>query len=741
MCSRVRGFGIAICLGMLACGRQPASSAEPPDPDIPELETTKPAGALRVDRAAPKTNEEAALLERFYSHRKSAAPDYEHLALALGNAAPETGPEFDVSGARFFDEVSERLELTADQRQQLQRRGAISVTARDRETMGGIYASLWQAELPTFITTDSILHAWHKTYDHVLQDKEVTTFSGAYRDLLASVQEQLLTELKQPSPKLSDAAAHLELYLCVASTLLTPLDEQSQWSSEVDTEPPPVTPGPRIAKIQDVEAIVRAAYEQQPAEVPRFGEVDFSQFKPRGHYTKSMGLARYFRAVMWMGRADTGFDLRSLDATRVALMLALLAEHSGKLPVFEKAQAAIDYFVGSSNGLSLVKAVQVVRQSGLKSLRELEDDARVEALRQQLMAAAAPTRVTSQAVMSAGKDTPVPPIFQLSSQRFTIDSFVHQRVSFDRIDGRTMVDGLDVFAAMGNAEATRLLKPDLVQYAFSPDLHALQTTIAELSPAYWQTNIYTRWFDALRALHRTPEGPELPDFFRTQTWQRKQLNNQLASWAELRRDTILYVAQVYGSILCEFPEVYLEPYPDFYDRVHDMALEAQTRLDEKYAFNGFIDIMGKLSDIARRELTQKGLNSEDQNFLKALVKRHVSGGGCGGPTIEWTGWYRHLYPAQDMFDFEPVIADVYTDPNTGAVLNAATAAPEMMVITFQTSDGPTVYVGPVASYRQFVGGRMNDEEWEAAVLGGKAPAAPSWYTLSAGKGVTPKAHE
>lgn len=740
MDSRTRGIGLAVCLGLLACGRQPAASAGAPDPDIPELETTKPADATRLERAEPKTNEEAALLERFYIHRKGAAPDYEHLAATLGTSAPVAGPEFDVTSARYFDEIAERLQLTPAQREQLQQRGAISLATGGRQTMGGIYASLWQAELPAFITTDSILHAWHKTYDNVLQQKEISTFSGAYRDLLAGINEQLLTELGQPSPKLLDAATHLELYLCVARTLLEPPDERSGWSSEVDTEPPSAV-GPHLAKIQDVETIVRAAYSQQVTDVPRFGEVDFTQFKPRGHYTNGVGLARYFRAVMWMGRADTGFDIRSLHATRIALMLAVLAEHSGKLPAFEKVQAAIDYFVGSSNGLPLVKVAQVVRRAGVKSLTELEDDARVEALRTQLLVAASPTRVTSQPEMSAGRDTPAPLVFQLSNQRFTIDSFVHQRVSFDRIAGRTMVDGLDVFAAMGNAEATRLLKPDLVQYAFSADMHALQTTIAELSPGYWQTNIYTRWFDALRTLHRTPEGPELPDFFRAQTWQRKQLNNQLASWAELRRDTILYVAQVYSSILCDFPEVYLEPYPDFYDRIHDMALEAQTRLDEKYAFGGFIDVMGKLSDIARRELTIKGLNPADQTFLKALVKRHVSGGGCGGPTIEWTGWYRHLYPAQDMFDFEPVIADVFTDPNSGRVLNAATAAPEMMVLTFQTSDGPTVFAGPVASYRQFVGGRMNDEEWEAIILRGGAPPAPGWYSLSAGKGVTPKPHE
>src|SRR6185295_5090486 len=32
--------------------------------------------------------------------------------------------------------------------------------------------------------------------------------------------------------------------------------------------------------------------------------VDFSQFKPRGHYAERVRLERYFQTVMWLGRID-----------------------------------------------------------------------------------------------------------------------------------------------------------------------------------------------------------------------------------------------------------------------------------------------------------------------------------------------------------------------------------------------------------------------------------------------------
>src|SRR5205814_9245997 len=43
-------------------------------------------------------------------------------------------------------------------------------------------------------------------------------------------------------------------------------------------------------------------------------KIDWSQFKPRGHYTKSPALGRYFRTMMWLGRVDVGFHLAAPDA-------------------------------------------------------------------------------------------------------------------------------------------------------------------------------------------------------------------------------------------------------------------------------------------------------------------------------------------------------------------------------------------------------------------------------------------
>jgi hypothetical protein len=83
---------------------------------------------------------------------------------------------------------------------------------------------------------------------------------------------------------------------------------------------------------------------------------DFSQYVPRGHYTASETLQRYFRALLYAGRV--GFFLRDSDATGVS---AALAEHTvaalrlsqmimgGRLRRLYERAAPLDAFAGPSD--------------------------------------------------------------------------------------------------------------------------------------------------------------------------------------------------------------------------------------------------------------------------------------------------------------------------------------------------------------------------------------------------------
>jgi hypothetical protein len=355
----------------------------------------------------------------------------------------------------------------------------------------------------------------------------------------------------------------------------------------------------------------------------------------------------------------------------------------------------------------------------------LSNNAKVRKLAVQLAHHGPEDRVTSQGIFSTEKKPP-PLVFQLASQRFTLDSFVHDQLSADEIPRRHMVTAPEVFAAFGGDEATRLIASDIEKYRMSDEVGALRKTIADLPPSYWEQNLYTRWLDALRTLDDVPDSPNFPKLFVGRGWQRKQIQTQLASFAELRRDTILYVAQAYSSIVCDFPDIYVEPYPEFFDKMEQMALGASRHLNDGAFFKRFADIMARLERAAQTQIDGRELSKGDRKFLYHLVKRDVSRMGCGPPTITWTGWYKQLFADGDVNLWEPVIADVFTDPNTDQALNVATGSPELAIISIETKKGPGLFVGPISSYREFTGQRMNDQQWQKAPKTNKAPQPPKW---------------
>jgi len=98
----------------------------------------------------------------------------------------------------------------------------------------------------------------------------------------------------------------------------------------------------------------------------------------------------------------------------------------------------------------------------------------------------------------------------------------------------------------------------------------------------WYQSLYTSWLFTLKPLLEQ-FGTGYPSFMQNTSYQDKSLNTSLASWAQLRHDTILYVKQSYtmsegGGGPEELPpRGYVEPIPEFYNRL--LVLTQMTEKD------------------------------------------------------------------------------------------------------------------------------------------------------------------
>ncbi len=649
------------------------------------------------------------------------------------------------------------------------RNGFVSIDHGQRYSFGSAYYGIYTRDLPVLVTTDSILHAWHRSYDKVLSELETQTLTFVLQDVLSRTH----AALKERTP--SEADKDIDLYVTIARNLLAGLgNSEDKGASKVK----PIDSA--FGQEDMVNAILHKVSSGQ-IETPQTGTsttiyggkryVDWSQFQPRGHYTKTIELKRYFRTMMWLGRADCGFNVMPPDGTwgievnadrelRAATNLSLLLRQTKAHAALAAMDELLAFFVGASDNLSAKHLLPMLDASSIAS----SNDAQGEAFKSLRAAIALNPRgnqgIRSQVLLSdpASTHNVLPPaLFQLFGQRFTIDSFILSQVMFDSIvfqgkkQERFMPDGLDVMAALGDDEAVRLLRTELRRWNYSANLHAARDFIANIESNDWNSNIYNGWLGSLRLLDDRPTRGAFPEAMQTTAWQRKQLQTQLASWAELCHDTILYAKQSYTAFAgCEYPTGYVEPYPAFFAAMRQVSdtsatglrtfghrLEHQApggkpqRALERYAvfFQRFSTTMARLETLARKELASERFTQDDVAFLKKTID--IRGGGSGPPSYD--GWYPTLFFSEyDAASWDPTIADIHTDPNGGKVREVAVGDVNFLMMAIDNDGERRVYVGPVYSYYAFdqpASKRLTDEAWQDAIRTRRTPPRPAWTNV------------
>ena len=232
---------------------------------------------------------------------------------------------------------------------------------------------------------------------------------------------------------------------------------------------------------------------------------------------------------------------------------------------------------------------------------------------------------------------------------------------------------------------------------------------------------------------------------RTEAWQLKQLQTQLASWSELRHNTVLYAKQSYtAGEKCEYPTGYVEPYPETYARIKTFADEAARRIaaaDYKLANADFTDTkqrqveffkqmaqtLDRLEVLSRKELAAELFTDDDRKWLKQTID--IRGGGSGPP--KYSGWYCQLYygGGAAAAEWDPTVVDVHADPDSQSVLEEGVGSCNFLVMAIDNESDRMIYVGPAYSYYEFqqpADNRLTDPQWNEMLASKKEPPRPSW---------------
>lgn len=597
------------------------------------------------------------------------------------------------------------------------------------------YASFYAQDLPLYITTDSILDAVYRSYDVILSEIEETSLVADLGELLTDMRAAL-------AESHADAAARreLDLYLAVAQSLLHAVLAQ------------PVA-GADAAQIAAIVEQAQSATGQQ--KLVLFGnerEVDFTQFAARGHYQHAAKLERYFRAMLWLGRTDfrlietlpEGDAVFRRSQLEAAMLLRSLLD-GASLERFQRIDATLTAFVGHSDSMRVTQIDALMSDLGITRIEELGSVPSQRIAQIIVDGGYGAQSVASQLVKNAtqdGRALPLDRAFAFFGQRYTADAHVLSNVVGAAGRKHLLPNPLDAaYAAFGNDAALDHLGPELDDYAGA--LEAARVLVDAHDEGYWDESLYSTWLKALRALSKHDERQ--PSVTRTAAWDARVLNTQLASWAQLRHSAGLYAKPGYtNSVLCEYPDAYVDPYPELFGALEDLAargvaladlLDAELAQRLRLYFENLGASAATLRGMAEAELAGQPFTDAQLEFVNRAVHELQV---CPGPS-KFDGWYASLdyhvmVHGEVSTELDPVVADIHTQPtdaagsDVGRVLHIGVDLPRQIVVTTDTCSGVRAYVGVVSAYRELVTEdwkRLDDVAWQARSAEGSLPKA-SW---------------
>lgn len=681
-----------------------------------------------------------------------------------------------LTNTRYLDSITNKYSLTSNELDLISRNGFIVSERMEKLSFGESFLEIFHKDLPVFVSTDAILHAFHISYDRILKDAELGFLIKKVKSLLQTLhsQQSYLNTKYGNNPEMLTMLKDVDVYLTVPLKLFE-LNVNPYYSDNTGK----------------VDTILQLINDEQMCSYNLFADVcrviDWSQFKPRGHYYEEPGimnptqLPNYFRVMMWLGRTElyltkpialdsTICPLPSFDDVKRQIidsyLIKELIDASNSYDDYTEIENAIKIFAGEQDNVTLDNLGYLKNAVSLTDADELLDSMKVvefqDTLKNQSFAY---QLILSQILFGdpMSPDSIVPAsAFMLFGQRFVIDSYITASVVYDRIAGgycRLFPSLLDVLFSIGNSASAQLLVDELNQYHYATNLAALRYLIDSYDDEFWEANFYSNWLSIIRKLNPPQDRNYLPQFMKTAAFWQKKMNTQLASWAELRHDNLLYAKQSYtGGTICSYPYSYVEPFPEFYQTLKEFSASAANKVQSinfsdpgyQIEITAYFTLLGNVMDtlrmISEKELNQELLTAQEIHFLQSMIYEDYNGGSGETP---YKGWYPKLfykdeylagnesYSNPGLLESDHLVADMHTTPTDcggtimGWVKHVGTGPINLGVFVAPWNDGvETAFIGPVMSYYEYTTTnflRLTDQEWNNEYL--QAALRPDWVNI------------
>ncbi|MFA5771784.1 MAG: DUF3160 domain-containing protein [Thermoplasmata archaeon] len=661
-------------------------------------------------------------------------------------------PQLNLSNVTSLNTISSYFDLNQTQNDSLANNWLLGVQNFSKydnskyNNFASAYDDLKGSNIPIFVTTDSILHTYHIFFDDLLRSIEENYLINYSKNMTIA----LLTKAKQQYENITDTnlkelARKNVAYFSVALKLIDPNATIPSYVAQLVSN--------ELSLIENHSG--PSPYQIFDYYDPSVEMEDYSQYVPRGHYTRSEELKHYFKEMMWYGRMP--FKVKYGASTEQAILIA----DAMKDAKYNNHKAAdlwnaiyniTVFFVGNSDDLTYMDYQNVTSKvygTFTSNYSALLNNSKLETARNMLKNLTKPKISSEWIVINISEDLSDTTLaMRLMGQRFIPDSYMFQELVFNKVleytgtgdpftkeyianfgDGRAFPRGLDVFSVLGSERANEILEKegDTEYTNYTVQLDKLRNEFSNVSEENWTQNLYWSWLYSLDSLNSEFNDSKYPTFMKSDAWLDEKLNTNLGSWTELRHDTILYAKQSNTAMATGAPpqdmeKGYVEPTPEFYSRLYNLTsdtisgLSGLNVLTTEYAskLNSLKNLIADLKGISNKELNKTQLTDADYTMIGEI-----------GDTLEYLT-DSILADGKET----TMIADVHTDGNTGQCLEEAVGYVDYVIIVVENPNGTlSSMAGPIFSYYEFkqpINNRLTDEQWKGMLKNGSEPSRPGW---------------
>ena len=690
-----------------------------------------------------------------------------------------------LTGINNIDSITSYFSLSTEQEELLKTNGFVVVKHgyRENDTIQP-YTDLKDDNIPIFVTSDTLLHLYHVQFDEILKGIEEREFFDNILNMSKALFDRSVEHYQAHTNSLLKEANRKNVaFFAIGLYLLQTATEDYDGSEsihEIDFTVPTYVQDEVDAEISLIEA--HTGFSESP--LFHYNE-DYSQYVPRGHYTRSEKLRRYFKTLMWYGRiaflmkggepycqgceyliSEEESNKQTIQASLISTMLPNLEiDDQTAKDLWDRIYTVTSFFVGTADDLTPYEYLDCIQQvfGSEFNATELADDDKLFDLKVELAQLRNPEIYGGTGNVIINPATASKEEFyellnktkgmRLMGQRFIPDSYMFQQLVYPNVgrytgDGtpftfgytgagtpaRVFPRGLDVMSVLGSERAGEILEleGDTEYVNYSNQIAMLKESFSDqnINVSRWNRNLYWSWLYTLKSLIQE-YNESYPTFMHQTAWLDKELQTALASWSQLRHDTILYAKQSYTAFETAIPvppeetKGYVEPVPEFYSRLQalikmtndgltDLNVLTQTEITRLESLE---NILSRLLEISTDILENKPLSDDDYDYIKDF-----------GEYLEYT-----ITGVDEEGQQTTIIADVHTDANSLQCLEEGVGYVDMMIVAYIPPGESNIVLGagPVLSYYEFkqpMSSRLTDEEWKNILKNGEEEGWQDWIS-------------